>query len=90
MTDTPETAISAERPDPRLIQELFDKDPLELSDQDIDLIILDFRLDRANYLQPKAPKEPKSKKASASKESSAETVPMLPGLSLEDLGLELK
>ena len=81
--------ISSEKPDPRLIQELFDKDPLDLSDQDIDLIILDFRLDRANYLQPKPVKESKAKKASASKESSQETL-ALGDIDLADLGLELK
>jgi hypothetical protein len=54
-----------ERPDPKLIQELFDKDPLSLSDTDLDLIIAEFRQDRMDYLQP--PEEKKGKKASASK-----------------------
>jgi hypothetical protein len=53
-----------ERPDPKLIQELFDKDPLSLSDTDLDLIIAEFRQDRMDYLQP--PEEKKGKKASAS------------------------
>lgn len=37
--------------DPRLIQELFDQDPLKLTDQDLDTIVAAFRQDRQNYLQ---------------------------------------
>lgn len=46
--------------DPRLIQELFDKDPLALTTQDLDLIVAEFRKDRMNYIQASA--EPKVKK----------------------------
>lgn len=68
-------AIAA--PDPRLIQELFDKDPLNLTEQDLDTIIAFFRADRVNYLQkveekakkPKAEKKEKVAKGSQSTES---------------------
>ena len=52
-------------PDPRLIQELFDKDPLELGDQDIDTIIAYLRQDRLNFLQPAEEKAPKAKASKA-------------------------
>lgn len=77
--------IPTERPDPRLIQELFDKDPLELSDQDLDTIIASFRAERMDYLQPK---EPKAKKASASKAPKAPVIDIEPDL-LSDLGIDL-
>ena len=70
-----------ERLDPKLIQELFDMDPLKLSDQDIDKIIAHLRADRAAFMMP-APAKPK--KASASKSA---VVP-LGEISLLDLGLE--
>jgi hypothetical protein len=54
-----------ERADPKLIQELFDKDPLGLSDQDIDLIIAEFRQDRMGYLQPPVEKAGSKAKASS-------------------------
>ena len=51
--------IPTERPDPNLIQELFDADPLKLSDQNIDTMIAYYRTERFNYMQ--APEEKKSK-----------------------------
>ena len=54
--ETPVPSIPLARPDPRLIQELFDKDPLELSEQDLDLIIAEFRADRVSYLQAEVTK----------------------------------
>ena len=76
-----------EAPDPRLIQELFDKDPLELTDPDLDVIIAAFRAERVDYLQPKEVKEKKAstKKAAASK---APIIDIEPDL-LSDLGLDL-
>jgi len=83
MTDQlPETIIEVARPDPQLIQELFDKDPLDLSDTDIDMIILSFRQDRADYLQPKEAKPAKGKAAAAVKAPLIETQ-----MSMDDLGL---
>lgn len=38
--------------DPKLIQELFDKDPLKLTQQDLDIIIGEFRAGRMAYLTP--------------------------------------
>lgn len=67
--------------DPRLIQELFDKDPLALTDQDLDVIIAEFRKDRANYIQESS--TPKAKKTSAKKEA---VIP-LGQIDLADLGL---
>jgi hypothetical protein len=66
--------------DPRLIAELFDMDPLKLSDQDLDLIIAEFRSDRMSYLQ--APVEKKEAKAKAVKG------PKVTQLDLSDLGLD--
>lgn len=90
MTET-ETVISSERPNPQLIQELFDKDPLSLSDQDIDTIILEFRLDRAEYLQPKEAKPKKVSAAKAAKDvkESSQTTLALDPADLKDLGLDL-
>lgn len=73
-------------PDPQLIQELFDKDPQELSDQDIDQIVLSFRLDRMNYLQPAEEKKSSSKKSS--KRAVEPDIPVTGDL-LKDLGLDL-
>lgn len=84
MTDIPaetEELLELASVDPQLIQELFDKDPLLLSDQDLDVIIGEFRRDRANYIQ--ASKEPKGKKASAAKSA---VIP-LGQIDLADLGL---
>lgn len=88
MTDLPATIIEVERPDPKLIQQLFDEDPLKLSDQDIDTIILSFRMDRQEYLQPKEAKASKAKKASEKKESSQLTLEVDADI-LNDLGLDL-
>ena len=49
--------------DPRLIDELFNMDPLKLTDADLDIIIAELRKDRELHLQaaatPKAKKSPK-------------------------------
>lgn len=52
-----------ERPDPQLIQRLFDEDPLNLSEGDLDLIIAEFRAERMDYMQPNEPKKTKGSKA---------------------------
>lgn len=70
---------------PGLIQELFDKDPLELTDQDLTVIIAKFRADRLNYLQP--PEEKKAKKASTKAVATSSAPQLDLGLSLSDLGL---
>lgn len=49
--------------DPKLIQKLFDADPLTLSDPDYDVIIAWYRQERINYLQ--APAEKAAKKTAA-------------------------
>lgn len=82
MVDVPAQPLV--RPDPKLIQELFDKDPLDLTDQDLDLIIQEFRQDRMSYLQ--AEKAPKSKAKSSS--SAAPAIPVQADL-IADLGLDL-
>lgn len=63
--------ITPTRIDPKLIQELFDKDPLELSNQDLDIIIADFRQQRMDYMQPA---EAKPKKASSKAKPSSPVV----------------
>lgn len=58
------TTDSLPPPDPKLIAELFDRDPLTLTDADLDEIIRALRLDRANYMAiASAPKPSKSKAA---------------------------
>lgn len=74
---TPETAAPI---DPKLINELFEMDPLKYTDQDIDKIIQFFRDGRQAYLQ--APVE-KAKKASKAKDP---TIP-LGQIDLSELGL---
>lgn len=69
--DLSQAEIVSTRVDPRLIQELFDKDPLELSNQDLDVIIADFRSQRMDYMQPD---EPKAKKSSSKTKPSGPTV----------------
>lgn len=66
--------------DPRLIQELFDKDPLKLEEREIDLIIAEFRSGRMAYLNPP---EPEAKKTTKGKTSVID----LGQLDLSDLGL---
>lgn len=73
-----------ERADPKLIQELFDTDPLKLSDRDIDLIIAEFRQDRMDYLQP--PEEKKSVKGKATTSKAPPAISIETDL-LSDLGL---
>lgn len=73
-----------ERADPKLIQELFDTDPLKLSDRDIDLIISEFRQDRMDYLQP--PEEKKAGKKASSSSKSPPAISTDPDL-LSELGL---
>ena len=73
-----------ERADPKLIQELFDTDPLKLSDRDIDLIIAEFRQDRMDYLQP--PEEKKSAKAKAASSKAPPAISVDPDL-LSELGI---
>jgi len=72
-----------ERADPKLIQELFDRDPLLLSDVDIDTIIAEFRQDRMDYLQP--PEEKKAK-GTASRSKSTPALSIDPDL-LSELGI---
>lgn len=66
LTSQPDEGIP--RVDPKLIQELFDKDPLSLSRQDLDVIIGEFRAGRMAYLNPptaeaKTPKGRTAKKS---------------------------
>lgn len=68
--------------DPASLNELFNRDPLLLSNRDIELIVAEQRAQRARYMtsqaagkQSKALKEPKGALAKAT------------DLSLEDLGL---
>lgn len=85
MSDTPEihNALEEMVVSPALIQELFDKDPLDLTNEDLDIIIAKFRSDRMNYLQPS---EPKTKKVAGSKK--ALPAPQLDiDIDLGDLGL---
>ena len=62
--------------DPRLIDELFNMDPLKLSNADLDVIIAELRKDRQVHLA--AASAPKEKKAGAKK---------LDQLDLSELGL---
>jgi len=75
------------RPDPELIQRLFDEDPLNLSDQDYDLIIAEFRAQRMEYMQPEAEK-PKKASASRAKKPAVELGEDAQDL-LKDLGLDI-
>lgn len=65
--------------DPRLIDELFNMDPLKLTDADLDVIIAELRKDRQLHLA--AASAPKGKKASKQAE-----IP-LGDIDLADLGL---
>lgn len=82
VTITPESAAVIS---PQLINEIFDKDPLSLSDQDIDTTIAYMRQQRQNYLQ--APAEKAAKKA-AGKATKPSVVPT-DGIDLKQLGLEI-
>lgn len=62
------------RADPKLIAELFERDPLKLSDQDLDLIIRELRADRLDFLKPD---EPKAAKPAKGKKSAAIDLDML-------------
>lgn len=68
------------RVDPRLIQELFDKDPLKLTNQDLDVIIGEFRAGRMAYLTPPAD-APKAKSGSSRAKKAS--------VDLESLGLQI-
>jgi len=74
--------VERKAPDPALIQELFDRDPLKLSTQDLDAIVSFFRAERMNYMQPPEPKKAKAAKAKATPEEAAKAVDLL-----SDLGL---
>ncbi len=68
-------------PNPRSLDELFSRDPLELSSRDLDDIIATLREARKNWLIEEASG---AKRAKAPKVVKA---PAPPGLSLSDLGL---
>lgn len=80
-TQVPEEIISRVA-DPRLIDELFNLDPLKLTDADLDLIIAELRKDRQLHLAAAA--APKSKKTAAGKQAQ---IP-LGDINLADLGLD--
>lgn len=69
--------------DPRLIDELFNMDPLKLTDADLDVIIAELRKDRAAHLLAAA--APKGKKTIAAGKQAQ--IP-LGDINLADLGLE--
>ena len=67
--------------DPNSLTELFARDPLDLADKDIDVIVAEFRRQRALWVQAEAQgKKPTAKKAPAAKTDKK-------AVSLEDLGL---
>lgn len=68
--------------DPRLLDELFNMDPLKLSDTDLDVIIAELRKDRAEHLAAAA--APKGKKAASAKQA---VIP-LGDIDLSELGLD--
>lgn len=68
--------------DPKLIDELFNMDPLKLTDADLDVIIAELRKDRQLHLAAAA--APKGKKAAAGKQAQ---IP-LGDINLADLGLD--
>lgn len=85
MSETPEIKNALEDMviSPALIQELFDKDPLDLTTEELNTIIAKFRADRMNYLQPA---EPKTKKVAGT--SKALPAPQLSlDIDLGELGL---
>ena len=61
-SETPELT-SQPLVDPKLIQELFDKDPLKLTRADLDVIVGEFRAGRMAYLNAPAAETKKSKAA---------------------------
>lgn len=73
-------------PNPALIAELFDTDPLKLSDQDLDVIIAELRKDRLTFLETSKGDAKKSKTKGAASSAKSAVVP-LGQISLEDLGL---
>jgi hypothetical protein len=86
MTSPTEGDIQVAKPDPALIQEIFDKDPLDLTTEELDLVIANFRAERAEYRQ-EAPKKVSGKRAKAA--TKQPELPLSPDISLEDLGLDL-
>ena len=72
--------------DPKLIQELFDMDPLKLSRQDLDVIIGEFRAGRMAYLNP-----PEGNKPTKGKSAPKKPVVDLGQIDLEELlGIDAK
>jgi len=69
------------------VTELFARDPLSLSVQDLDVIIASLRVSRARFIQGDAKAgTPEVKKSSAKKAAEA-TVAALGDVDLSDLGL---
>lgn len=81
MTDPQISSETVPPIDPKLINEIFEMDPLKLSDSNIDLAIAFFRQNREDYLR--APVEKAEKKAKAAKKSIVD----MGQIDLEDLGL---
>lgn len=83
---TPEVGTFASQVSPDALQKLFDSDPEQLNDRDIEIIVAELRKQRARFdldEQAKAMKEkkPKGKKAKALSADESKQ------LSLTDLGL---
>ena len=65
--------------DPKSLEDLFDKDPLNLTDADITKIVAELRLNRAAWAAEEAVKATKPKRAAKAPKASASK------LSLDDL-----
>lgn len=85
MTETPASVeqVPLQEPDPGLIDEIFSKEAEELTDEDIDVIVAEFRSDRLAFLQAaeegaKKPTKRAAGAASKAKETAA-------NLSIDDL-----
>jgi hypothetical protein len=65
---------------PRSLDELFNRDPLDLGDQDIDVIVAEYRRQRAQWLEAEGQPKPTRAKAGPKPEK--------PKFTLESLGLK--
>lgn len=81
------TALEPAAPavNPQLIAELFERDPLKLSTQDLDLIIAELRKDREAFIASGVG-DPKKSKAKGASPTKSAVVP-LGQIDLSDLGL---
>lgn len=70
--------------EPQSLNDLFEKDPLDLSEQDIELIVAAYRKHRAAWA-----KEEKDAKAQGRRPKTSVTAKAVEGMSLKDLDIKI-